>query len=223
MSHDHPLKGKVKALYNNRLPSKHLKAGHYRSASDTPLLAGRWRPGNVSWLRAVWARLLALVCGVYCEFVTFPLVSWVRCGTWLYRFLIFAPLLTFTRYISMQELIILWGSTIPHMDKVTFKTCMYSILTLRIRQRRLYMNWFLVRKTLWHDVLKSCYLRMSGTELCDDLVNFNLFVGVSTMNLWQRWLGETTREVNSILQNLATTQPACTIRPPAKRKLKWPA
>ena len=38
---------------------------------------------------------LALVCGVFCEFVTFPLVSWVRCGTWLYRFLIFAPLLTF--------------------------------------------------------------------------------------------------------------------------------
>ena len=30
-----------------------------------------------------------------CEFVTFPLVSWVRCVTWLYLFLIFAPLLTF--------------------------------------------------------------------------------------------------------------------------------
>ena len=43
-----------------------------------------------------WERadLLALVCGVFCEFVTFPSVSWVRCGTWLYRFLIFAPLLT---------------------------------------------------------------------------------------------------------------------------------
>ena len=29
-----------------------------------------------------WERadLLALVCGVYCESVTFPLVSWVRCG-----------------------------------------------------------------------------------------------------------------------------------------------
>ena len=26
-------------------------------------------------------RFLALVCGVFCEFVTFPLVSWVRCGT----------------------------------------------------------------------------------------------------------------------------------------------
>ena len=43
-----------------------------------------------------WERadLLALVCGVFCEFVTFPYVSWVRCGTWLYRFLIFATLLT---------------------------------------------------------------------------------------------------------------------------------
>ena len=28
-----------------------------------------------------WADFLALVCGVYCEFVNFPLVSWVRCGT----------------------------------------------------------------------------------------------------------------------------------------------
>ena len=27
------------------------------------------------------AGLLALVCGVCCGFVTFPLVSWVRCGT----------------------------------------------------------------------------------------------------------------------------------------------
>ena len=31
----------------------------------------------------------------HCEFVASPLVSWVRCGTWLYRFLNFAPLLTF--------------------------------------------------------------------------------------------------------------------------------
>ena len=32
----------------------------------------------------------------YCEFVNFPLVSWVSRGTWLYWFLILAPLLTFT-------------------------------------------------------------------------------------------------------------------------------
>ena len=33
-----------------------------------------------------------------CEFATFPLVSWVRCGTCLYRFLIFAPLLTYISF-----------------------------------------------------------------------------------------------------------------------------
>ena len=47
--------------------------------------------GVTCWERA---DLFALVCGVYYEFVTFPLLFWVRCGTWLYRFLIFAPLLT---------------------------------------------------------------------------------------------------------------------------------
>ena len=49
-----------------------------------------WSPvgkGLTSWLSFVVSN---------CEFVTFPLVSWVRCGTWLYRFLIFAPLLTLT-------------------------------------------------------------------------------------------------------------------------------
>ena len=39
-----------------------------------------------------------------CEFVTFPLVhvSWVRCGTYLYRFLIFAPLLTFKKAVKKK-------------------------------------------------------------------------------------------------------------------------
>ena len=47
-----------------------------------------WSPawkGVTSWLSFVVSN---------CEFVTFPLVSWVRCGTKLYQFLIFAPLLT---------------------------------------------------------------------------------------------------------------------------------
>ena len=43
-----------------------------------------------------------------CEFVIFPLVSWVRCGTWSYRFLIFAPLLT----LNPQPLV-LEPNTIP--------------------------------------------------------------------------------------------------------------
>ena len=49
-----------------------------------------WSPagkGLTSWLSFVVS---------YFEFVTFPLVYRVRCGTWLYRFLIFTPLLIFT-------------------------------------------------------------------------------------------------------------------------------
>ena len=61
-----------------------------------------------------WKRadLLALVCGVYCEFVTFPLVSWVRCGTCLYRFLIFAPLLTLIRIRAKIEKNTLFGKAL---------------------------------------------------------------------------------------------------------------
>ena len=50
-----------------------------------------WPPagkGLTSWLSFVVSN---------CEFVTFPLVSWVRCGTLLYRFVIFAPLLTLSK------------------------------------------------------------------------------------------------------------------------------
>ena len=61
-----------------------------------------------------WERadLLALVCGVFCEFVTFPLVSWVRCGTWLYRFLIFATLLLRnSKWCSVASLIFIYYSS----------------------------------------------------------------------------------------------------------------
>ena len=44
------------------------------------------RKGLTSWLSFVMSN---------CDVVTFPLVSWVRYGAWLYRFLIFALFLTF--------------------------------------------------------------------------------------------------------------------------------
>ena len=52
-------------------------------------ICASWSPagkGLTPWLSFVVSN---------CEFVTFPLVSWVRCGTRLYRFLTFAPLFTF--------------------------------------------------------------------------------------------------------------------------------
>ena len=58
-----------------------------------------WSPagkGLTSWLPFLVSN---------CEFVTFPLVSWVRCGTLLYRFPIFASLLTF---LSLPRLLGSW-------------------------------------------------------------------------------------------------------------------
>ena len=58
-----------------------------------------WSPagkGLTSWLSFVVSN---------CKFVTFPLVSWVRCGTCLYRFLIFAPLLTLIRIHAVCPLL----------------------------------------------------------------------------------------------------------------------
>ena len=51
-----------------------------------PLIHGRFAWG------LIWFDFSFVVSN--CEFATFPLVSWVMCGTWLYRFLIFASLLT---------------------------------------------------------------------------------------------------------------------------------
>ena len=64
-----------------------------------------WSPagkGLTSWLSFVVSN---------CEFVTFPLVSLERCGTWLYRFLIFAPLLTLILKLSIPN-IIWWCSSL---------------------------------------------------------------------------------------------------------------
>ena len=52
------------------------------------LISALWSPAG----KGLTSRLSFVVSN--CEFVSFLLVSWVRCGTWLYRFLIFAPLLT---------------------------------------------------------------------------------------------------------------------------------
>ena len=47
-----------------------------------------WSPAGKAWTS--WLSFVVSNC----EFITFPLVSWVKCGTWLYPFLIFVPLLT---------------------------------------------------------------------------------------------------------------------------------
>ena len=60
-----------------------------------------------------------------CDVVTFPLVSWVRCGAWLYRFLIFARFLTikwFKAALNSEDLITIW---------IYSKTCVKRPLSKR--------------------------------------------------------------------------------------------
>ena len=87
-----------------------------------------------------WERadLLALVCGVYCESVTFPLVSWVKCGTWLYRFLIFAPLLTLG--ITINANMWVWSgyattTTLRPTDSTMRKRHWITVKNTRIKRR----------------------------------------------------------------------------------------
>ena len=59
-----------------------------------------WSPagkGLIPWLSFVMSN---------CEVVTFPVVSWVRCAAWLYRFLIFALFLTSKFYHGYSPLIV---------------------------------------------------------------------------------------------------------------------
>ena len=84
-----------------------------------------------------WERadLLALVCGVYCKFVTFPLVSWVRCGTLLYRFLIFAPLLTLlspTCYSKYSQLIVIRNYKSKNKTFTHKLEFLHSMLVLKV-------------------------------------------------------------------------------------------
>ena len=92
-----------------------------------------------------WERadLLALVCGVYCEFVTFPLVSWVRCGTWLYRFLIFAPLLTF--FNPSSKIIVL---TVPRRCFFVDNLCYFCLVFFMLSHLFIAALWSPARKGL---------------------------------------------------------------------------
>ena len=57
------------------------------------------------WERADLLAILALVCVFTCVLSFSHVVSWVRCATWLYRFLIFATFLTLvpTKILSISK------------------------------------------------------------------------------------------------------------------------
>ena len=113
-------KGEVGALFNRFKPSSKIFYWPFQGGNSFEdllcfsvfclqclcarlFICALWSPagkGLTSWLSFAVSN---------CEFVTFPLVSWVRCGTWLYRLLIFAPLLSFKipNYLLNTSIIII--------------------------------------------------------------------------------------------------------------------
>ena len=62
-----------------------------------------------------------------CEFVTFPLVTWVRCGTWLYQFLIFVPLLTVETIMSVLASQGEWAIRVRAIEVLLYKVAISKL------------------------------------------------------------------------------------------------
>ena len=81
----------------------------------------------------------------YCEFVTLPLVSWVRCGTWLYWFLIFAPLLTFIPIVFLvtKDLFnfCLWHYFLTWHGLFVWFDSLRPINNISVKQGRVFLGW----------------------------------------------------------------------------------
>ena len=83
------------------------------------LICALWSPagkGMTSWLSFVVSN---------CEFVTFPLVSWVRCGTWLYRFWSLHPFLL-SLYCSIRVRYWNWHIWDKWKQKACWKTIHFN-------------------------------------------------------------------------------------------------
>ena len=96
-----------------------------------------------------WERadLLALVCDVCCEFVTFPLVSWVRCGTWLCRFLMFAPLLTF--FSNIDGYVVFYSIIIQTLCNFFLHVIKCTWTALIFLEKRLQDNYWICWDAIW--------------------------------------------------------------------------
>ena len=91
---------------------------------------GLWSPagkGPTSWLWSVMSN---------CEVVTFTLLTWVRCGACLYRFLIFVPFLTL-KYLKLNEL--LNEINLDNIVKVQ------NIMP----EMPLFSDWYVISQCLW--------------------------------------------------------------------------
>ena len=107
--------------------------------------------GLSSWLSFVMSN---------CEFVTFPLVFWVRCGIWLYRFVIFAPLLNF-KVILMSYGLINRGSYISATIRALILLNLLNSLRKRDKNARQASHFIFFPTRLINSIKMSTHVRSS--------------------------------------------------------------
>ena len=127
-----------------------------------------------------------------CVFVTFPLVSLVRCGTWLYWFLIFA---LFPTLISMKKSqIISAGISIRCQISLLNNESQMCCVDASWDNSVTYHLWVIVTLILISDLVSRIYI-VSGTYLLYYLrsesqiwcVDASLDNGVSHIIYWSLW------------------------------------
>ena len=130
-----------------------------------------WSPaekGLTSWLSFVMSN---------CEVVTFPLVSWVRCGAWLYRFLIFVLFLTFMCYLvttSVNFFYFMHNPVFEHSDTLSFDLLDCIILHINDKQFRCsvftfvqYITYTAITDLKWSNgLVNRCILLINWVSLC---------------------------------------------------------
>ena len=114
-----------------------------------------WK-GLTSWLTFVMSNF---------ELVTFPLLYWVRCGTWLYRFLIFALILTLARILT----------------EFTRKK-VYSLETMENRSSEMNTWWRLWLQTGVHANVSCSRLKSNQIKIENSLAEINFRWPSSNMN-----------------------------------------
>ena len=89
-----------------------------------------------------WLSIVMCICDVF----TFQLVSWVRCGAWLYRFLIFALFLTLLPFNSLC-----------FNEKITHNFCVdiNSLSNLLANYEKWWLKYSNLNKVFW--LLCRCY------------------------------------------------------------------
>ena len=126
-----------------------------------------------------WERadLLALVGDVYCILLLSHVVSWVRCGTWLYRFLILAIFLTLIsiKYLDQGH------NTVP---PVSLKQATHLSEEYQFPWQNIYSFYMIILYVgnHWHhclyageiysDIKISCFLQISCMHIHGNLILF---------------------------------------------------